>query len=315
MRTALAGNRPYLIELQRMSSDVTNQPGTCLITGSRGYLGSCIRAAFLREAWRVVELTRNPPAEAVRAGQAIGFTLGGDISPKQFDAADALVHCAYDFTLRSRSEIMAVNVAGAEKLMRAAREAGVRKQVFISSMSAFEGCRSLYGNAKLELEAKALASGALVLRPGLIYGERPRGIFGNLVASVAKSKTVPLLGDGSQVQYLSHEADLCKVVCDYAAGRIGPFGGPVAAANDRGWPFREILQELAKAQGSRARFVRVPWRLAWLGLRCCELCHVQLKFRSDSLIGLVYSDPNPPFEPARRAGLRFREFDAGTLEF
>src|SRR5581483_5425732 len=151
---------------------------TCLITGSRGYLGSCIKSKFQQEGWNVVELIRNPDAEIARAGRAIPFHLGKDISPEQLRGADVLVHCAYDFSLRRWDQIHAINVLGAEKLFEAARLAGIGKRVFISSMSAFEGCQSLYGKAKLELEQKLSGCDVFLVRPGLIYGDQPRGITG-----------------------------------------------------------------------------------------------------------------------------------------
>ena len=77
----------------------------------------------------------------------------------------ALVHCAYDFKPLRWDEIRAVNVEGARKLFPAARAAGVEKIICISSISAYDGCRSLYGKAKLEIEKIALDNGALVIRP------------------------------------------------------------------------------------------------------------------------------------------------------
>ncbi|MDB6019659.1 MAG: surface polysaccharide biosynthesis protein [Pedosphaera sp.] len=268
----------------------------------------------MAEGWNVVAMVRHPSPEEVRAKRAIEFRLGGDISPEQLAGADALVHCAYDFAPRDEKSIQAINVVGSEKLFRAAHEAGVKKRVFISSMSAFAGCQSLYGQAKLEIERVVLPLGALVLRPGLIYGDEPRGIFGKLVQRVANSRIVPLFGDGSQIQYLSHQEDLGRVIYEYADGRMGWFDQPMTAAHERGWTFREILEELGKAQGKQLRFVKLPWWLVWLGIKSLELLRLPLEFRSDSLIGLIYSNPRPSFGLTRRAALGFRPFEAGNLK-
>ena len=136
----------------------TSEQRICLITGSRGYLGSSIKNKFVQEGWKVVELIRNPDAEAVRAGHAIPFRLGENISPQQLQGAHALIHCAYDFSLRNWSRIHATNVLGTEKLFQAALAAGIGRRVFISSMSAYEGCKSLYGQAKLEVEQRLQSS-------------------------------------------------------------------------------------------------------------------------------------------------------------
>src|ERR1700691_78298 len=149
----------------------TSNQRTCLITGSRGYLGSCIKAKFQQAGWNVVELIRNPTTKEMRGGQAIQFRLGDEISAGLLPQADALVHCAYDFTLYNWKKIHAINVLGAEKLFEAARAAGVNRLVFISSMSAFEDCKSMYGRAKLEIEKRIQSGNVFLVRPGLIYGD------------------------------------------------------------------------------------------------------------------------------------------------
>lgn len=292
-----------------MTSSINQR--TCLITGSRGYLGSSIKEAFKRERWNVVELVRNPDFESVQMGRAISFQLGQDVPTDSLRGATALVHCAHDFSLRDWKSIHATNVLGAEKLFSAAKQAGVQKKIFISSMSAYEGCRSMYGRAKLEVEKILSDSGTLLLRPGLIYGDRPEGIFGNLVKQAQNSRLLPLFGDGSQILYLSHQEDLARVMCDHAADRLPVVSEPVTAAHDKGWTFRSILEGLA--QGRKLRFIKVPWRPAWLMIKCAELLHFPLPFRSDSLVSLMHQNLHPSFDSARRLGLQFRPFQPERL--
>jgi nucleoside-diphosphate-sugar epimerase len=287
---------------------------TCLITGSRGYLGSAVKARFQREGWKVVELTRNPSPDEVRAGRAIQFHLGTEISAGQLPRADALVHCAHDFSLRDWRGIHGTNVLGAEKLFEAARAAGVGRLVFISSMSAFEGCKSLYGRAKFEIEKRVQSQNVFLARPGLIYGDHPGGIFGNLVKQTGHSTLLPLLGRGLQVLYLTHQDDLCDVILQQADGETPGSPEPVSVAHEQGWAFRSILEALARAQGKRPRFVPVPWRLAWASIKLGEICRLPLKFRSDSLVSLMNQNPRPSFEPTRRLGLKFRPFQPETLK-
>src|SRR5207245_9025857 len=133
-------------------------------------------------------LTRNPPS----GSSAIRFRLGEDVAASELKGAKALIHCAYDFKQVPWPAIHAVNVAGSEKLLRAAREAKVERIVYISSISAFEGCRSLYGKAKLEIEKTAHALGATVVRPGLIWGDPPGAMFERLVRQVEQGRVLPL---------------------------------------------------------------------------------------------------------------------------
>jgi nucleoside-diphosphate-sugar epimerase len=115
----------------------------CIVTGTGGYLGSRVALALRQRGQPVLELTRRPNPGRL----ALPFQLGTDVPPSALGGAISLVHCAYDFKPVKWDDIYRVNVAGTEKLLRAAREAGVRNLIYISSISAFEGCQSLYGQA------------------------------------------------------------------------------------------------------------------------------------------------------------------------
>ena len=278
---------------------------TCLVTCAGGYLGGRVKAALEKRGWRVIELTRHP-----KPGSGAGrFQLGEEVSPEILAGAKALVHCAYDFQQLSWADIHRVNVAGSEKLLRAARQAKIKNLVHISSISAFGRCRSLYGKAKLETETIAHSLGALVLRPGLIYGDSPDGMFGKLVGQVERAKILPLFGGGAQIQYLVHEQDLSAFICDCAEGKISSPATPVTIANEQPWTFRQILEAIAHAKGKSISFVPVPWRLAWAAIKCAELCRVPLNFRSDSLVSLIYQDPKPSFAEQRGLKIVCRPFE------
>jgi nucleoside-diphosphate-sugar epimerase len=289
--------------------DLSNQC-TCAITGSGGYLGSCVRNYFTQHGWRVLELTRQPKPDA----SAVAFHLGADVSPRALAGITALVHCAYDFKPVRWAEIHPVNVGGSEKLFRAARIAGVQKIICISSISGFEGCRSLYGKAKLAIERHALDHGALVLRPGLIYGDHPAAMFGRLVAQVRKAPVLPLFGRGSQIQYLVHQEDLSAFIQRYAAGQVTEVSQPLSAAHERPWTFRQVLEEIGRVSNKTLKFVPIPWRLGWAAFKLAELGHVRLGFRSDSLLSLMYQNPSPDFSRNASAGLVCRPFQIETLK-
>ncbi len=277
---------------------------TCLVTGASGYLGRRVKAALEQRGWRVVELTRDPKP----GSSAVKFQLGTGVSPETLAGAKAMVHCAYDFQQLSWADIHRVNVAGSEKLLRAARAAKIENIVSISSISAFDECRSLYGKAKLATENIAHSLGAFVIRPGLIYGDSPDGMFGKLINQVEKARVLPLFGGGSQIQYLIHEQDLTAFIADCAAGKIAPPKTPVTIAHERPWTFRQILETIAQAKGKKLSFLPVPWRLVWAGIKGAELCRVPLNFRSDSLVSLVYQNPNPSFVEQRELKIACRPF-------
>ncbi len=285
-----------------------SQKPICAITGSNGYVGGCLRAFLAAQGWDILDLTRQPKPGT----RGVPFQLGSDVAPAALAGVSALIHCAYDFKPLSWAEIQAVNVRGTQKLLQAARAAGVPQIVCISSISAYDECRSLYGKAKLVIEQMALDQGALVIRPGLVYGPGPGGMFGKLIAQVRKAAIIPLIGDGSQIQFLVHHADLSAFVAQtLTAAPVAP--RRLTAAHPQPWPFKQLLQEIARALSKKVTFVPLPWRLVWAGLKSAETLGVRLNFRSDSLVSLMYQNPQPDFTPNAAAGLRCRPFDIGQL--
>jgi nucleoside-diphosphate-sugar epimerase len=265
-----------------------------------------------RHGWNVIELTRGPAA-GKEAGTAF-YSLEQDTSPDVFQKVDALIHCAYDFRPVSVQDIWRVNVEGSARLFDSAHRAGVDSIVCISTISAYDGCRSLYGKAKLAIEKAAFKVGGIVVRPGLVYGPEAGGMLGSLNRTMASAKVVPLIGNGSWMTYSTFEDDLCELIYRICERTSDQKTGPITAASSQGLPFRVLLSDLARAHGNRPVFFRVPWRMVWLGLRLLETLGIRVNFRSDSVLGLVYPNPNPSFTELQSMGVTFREFTPGLLK-
>ena len=285
-----------------MASTCNNQ--TCVVTGATGFVGSRVAHHLRRQGFLVKTWGRQP----VEGNQTTFFRLGQDVDREHLKGVHILVHCAYDFQARGWNAIRDSNVKGSQKLFRAAKESGVEKVVFVSSLSAFPGCRSLYGRAKLAIEAYAAEAAAWTIRPGLVYGNDPGGVFGRLVDQVRSSSVVPLLSGGIQSQYLAHEEDLAGLVLGCLEGRVPTTQQPISVADERPWHLREILDEIANSMGKRLRFVPVPWQIIWFALKTLETLGISSKFRSDSLIGMVFQNPSPSFALMKSLGFSCRPF-------
>jgi nucleoside-diphosphate-sugar epimerase len=279
------------------------------ITGARGFVGSMLARRFEEAGWAVTRLSHS---RTTSNDGTVPFRLGEELQPEVFRdrRIDALVHCAYDFKPVTWAEIHRVNVEGSRKLLTAAVAGGVERIAVISTISAFEGCRSLYGRAKLEIEAAAASAGALVVRAGLVYGAgspSAGGMFGSLAKSVS-GRLVPLVGGGVHLQYLIHEEDLWELLRRFCDGELVNPGRPVVAASSRPWTMRDLLVELARRQGCHPRFLTVPWQPVWAGLRLAEIAHLPVPYRSDSVVSLVHQDRKPDFGTMRAAGITPRDF-------
>lgn len=283
------------------------------VTGANGYLGSRITAYLRQAGWVVYELRHDLKRAAPQNEWQIPYALEEGIEPARLRGVGALIHCAYDFRPTRWPEIYEINVRGTLRLLEAAKVAEVKRFIFISSMSAFEGCRSLYGKAKVAVEEEATKMGAIVIRPGLVFGKTPGGTLGALKKMVDASKIVPLVGRGDQMQYLAHEEDLCRFILKVCREASIPTSRPLCAASEKGKTIRQIVETLAAARGEKKILLPIPWRFIWLGLKGAELTGLRMGLRSDSLVGLVYFNRNPDFTAARQLGIPFREFTVQTL--
>jgi nucleoside-diphosphate-sugar epimerase len=163
---------------------------------------------------------RATPVELPAAVERIAI---GDIGPetdwtRAVDGVGAVVHLAARVHMTGEDAstalplFRAVNAAGSLALARAARDAGVRRLVLLSTTTVY-GDRSHgrpfdessptapatpYAQSKLEAEqlvAQALAGSStalVVLRPPLVYGPGARGNFARLLSLVQRRVPLPL---------------------------------------------------------------------------------------------------------------------------
>jgi nucleoside-diphosphate-sugar epimerase len=284
------------------------------VTGAGGYLGKNLCRYLKDRGAAVFQLTSNPDRTESTLSSA-RFTLHDGVAKSFFadNKINSLVHGAYDFNARTRVAIWESNVKGSIDLFARARAEGVERVIFVSSMSAYQGCRSLYGSAKLEIE-RALRDtpGGCSIRPGLIYSTpiaESGGMFGSILQSLQRG-LIPLIGRGDQRLYLSHGNDLARLIEWLLQNSPATDNGPITAANPRPYSLREIIQLLAqRTDANKPRLLPVPWRLAWAGVRSLEAAGVNTKFRSDSILSLVHQNPNPDFSTVPD-GIVFRDFAA-----
>jgi nucleoside-diphosphate-sugar epimerase len=273
----------------------------CALTGAHGYVGSALRRGLTAAGWTVVSLSRreNLAEGEIRwsleeASASQSSALSEELRRRE---VSAVVHAAWDLRLVRPRDLERVNVQGSLRLLDAARAADVPRFVFISTISAFDEAESYYGQTKLAVEREVARQGGVVIRPGLVYGERPGGMFGALKAQAGTKAIIPLLGNGRYAQYLVHEEDLAAAVVAAVTVDEVP-RKPVTVAHPEGWPLRSLLQQLAQSAGNNPHFVSVPWPLVYQGLRLTEAVGLKLGFRSDSVIGLVRHNRHPDLNAA-----------------
>jgi nucleoside-diphosphate-sugar epimerase len=285
------------------------------ITGATGYVGSILRAAFAEEGHEVIAFVRSnrmtPESAIAMVGVAESrpYEIKHPPSRAALSDLDVLIHGAWDLTLVSAGDVWGVNVSGSQHLLRDAANAGVRRLIFISSMSAYRGTRQLYGQAKLACERTACSLGGVSVRLGLVYGPGWGGMAGAL-RKLTNLPIIPLVGVHSY-QFTVHEADMAAAMVRIAESDM-PLPEPVGLANPEPVPFRRLMKDIALSQGRTLHAIPVPWQLVSGVLKAAEALHVPVPFRSDSVMGLVCPAAEVPgVGRLKELGVKFRSFSLG----
>ena len=227
------------------------------VTGGTGFVGSNLLRIARAQGYEVRALTRGwrPPEEGI--DWIDGALDRADSLAKLCEGADAVVHIAGLINASSRAAFEAVNVGGTANMIDAARKAGVRRFVHISSLAAREPELSDYGHSKARAERLVAASGLdwTIVRPPAVYGPGDRETFELFKMARRGLVALPPKGRFS----LLHVDDLCRLVLavidqpDTHSETYEPDDG-----TPDGWEHRHFARTLGRVFGKRAATVSMP---------------------------------------------------------
>jgi dihydroflavonol-4-reductase len=112
-----------------------------LVTGATGFVGAAVARALLRAGWQVRVLARGASDRRNLQGLNVEVATGDLLDPDSLSPAlagmQALFHVAADYRLGARdpAPLYRINVDGTRHLLAAARQAGVQRVVYTSSVA------------------------------------------------------------------------------------------------------------------------------------------------------------------------------------
>ena len=153
---------------------------------------------------------------------------------------------------------MEVDAAGTERLIAAARKAGVKRVVYLSGAGAAPDAKRHWFRAKWRAEEAVRGSGLTwtIIRPTWLFG--PRDVSLNRFLGFARSLfMVPMTNSGSQrlaPVFIDDAANLAadSLVDEAAAGQVFELGGPATLK------MREIIATALRSAGLRRPIVPGP---------------------------------------------------------
>jgi dihydroflavonol-4-reductase len=258
------------------------------VTGGTGFIGGEV-ARQLRERGDEVRCLVRSPGKAARLTELGCELLGGDLGGAEairagMGGCDGAVHAAAMYEVgipaSQRPAMWEANVAGTERVLKAAAEAGVSKTVYVSTVGIFGNTHrqvvdesyehpggeftSYYEETKLEahkIAKRMFAEGqppGVIVQPGGVYGPGDTSQVADLLEQFFAGK-LPLIPFPELGICLTHVADIAGgILLALDKGELGEtyvISGPVTT-------MREAIETVAAATGRKAPKRAMPtWML------------------------------------------------------
>ncbi|MEO6709795.1 MAG: NAD(P)H-binding protein [Planctomycetota bacterium] len=169
------------------------------VTGASGLIGRALLESLAVDALESVRaLTRQKRAEGGGVEWIEGDLGHVDFWASALEGCDSLLHLGACTGRASAEEHARINLEATRSLVRAARDARVKRMVFVSTIAAGypELDRYPYAAAKREAEASVSASTLdwTIVRPTIVLGTA--GGIGPMLVGLARKRRTPLFGAG-----------------------------------------------------------------------------------------------------------------------
>jgi lipopolysaccharide/colanic/teichoic acid biosynthesis glycosyltransferase/nucleoside-diphosphate-sugar epimerase len=283
-----------------------------LVTGASGFVGKALCTAATARGYSIKAAVRTLRGGIVcREQVVVGEVDGSTDWSAALAGIEEVVHLAARVPVRegqpkaALTEFRLVNVAGTERLGRAAAAAGVKRFIFVSSIKVngevtipgrpfrpddLPAPEDAYGMSKLEAEqsllnvARETGMEVVIIRPPLVYGPGVKGNFATMMNWVARRIPIPLgavRNNRRSLVSVDNLADLIMVCLNHpkAANQVFLVG------DDEDLSTAELLKRVANVMGHVPRLLTVP---IWM-LRVAA-CLLGKQTMADRLLGSLQID-------------------------
>jgi NADH dehydrogenase len=232
-----------------------------LMTGATGTLGKPLLQRLLGAGEQVRCLVREPRRLGPSRVQ-VQISIGDLSEGKGFDRAmrgiDTVIHLAATTRDQGRGTIEELNGLATVRLIAAARRAGVRRIVFVSSFGASTSSTSRFIRTQALAAEAVKQSGleAVVFEAGIIYA--PDDPWVKLMSELAKLPVMPVIGDGKASFQPIWAEDAADAITATLLKDIATPGAPIALAGPDALSQDQILKLVMRHFGAQKPLIHLP---------------------------------------------------------
>lgn len=221
------------------------------VTGATGFTGSRVVPLLLKNDYEVRCLYRETSNRSLLFSSEVEWALGDlsdtDALSASMRGADALVNIA------------SLGFGHADSILRAAKDAGIQRAVFISTTAIFTQLNAKSRQVRIAAELAIESSGLryTILRPTMIYGSpRDRNMW-RLIRFMRLSPIVPVFGDGNSLQQPIYVDDVAAAIlgCLKADATIGR---SYNIAGKHPLTYNEVIDTIARLIKKRIWKLHIP---------------------------------------------------------
>lgn len=275
-----------------------------LVTGATGFTGSRVVPLLLDSGHEVRCFVRET-SDRSQLGTLPVEWVTGDLSDNEaltsaLHGMDALVNIA------------SLGFGHAESILRSAKEAGVRRGIFISTTAIFTQLNADSKSARLAAEEAIQASGLdyTILRPTMIYGSpRDRNMW-RLIRLLRFSPIIPIFGDGESLQQPVFVDDVAQAVL-LALGTDVTIGKSYNIAGKDPLTYNQVIDTVASALGKRVWKLHLPYMPIVRLLQFTERIRIRLPIKAEQVLRLNENKAFSYEEAQRDFGFSPRSFAEG----
>jgi uncharacterized protein YbjT (DUF2867 family) len=275
-----------------------------LVTGATGFTGSRLVPLLLKNGFQVRVFVRPTSDRSPLSTLTVEWATGDFTNPESFTAAlrgvDALVNIA------------SLGFGHAESILRSAKEAGVKRGIFISTTAIFTQLNAGSKSVRLAAEEAIQASGLdyTILRPTMIYGSpRDRNMW-RLIRLLRITPVMPIFGDGESLQQPIFVDDVAQAVL-LALQTDATIGKSYNIAGKAPLTYNQVIDTVASALGKRVWKLHLPYMPIVRMLQFTERMHLRLPIKAEQVLRLNENKAFSYEEAQRDFGFSPRSFGEG----